>query len=120
MKIIDAFAARDAPTIVLGRVFAVIFNRVIDLENLGLVLNKYGIEFKNEVIHRLGILNVWSPIMPDGRVELDLAAWDHREACKLLIRLAVIEPGENWCEESYCPSVIEPEVPGIPVIVKMI
>lgn len=113
IKIVDSFVSRNAPTIVLGRIFAVIFNRIIDLENLGLVLNKYGVEFKNEVIHRLGVLNVWCPVMPDGRIELDLAAWDNREACKLLIRLAVIEPGENWCDESYFPSVIEPELPGI-------
>ena len=97
----------------LGRVFATLFNRIIDLENLGEVLNSFEMEFKNEIIHRLGILNIWSPIMPDGKLELDLAAWDQREACKLLVRLAVIEPGENWSDESYSPSIIEPEIPGI-------
>lgn len=31
----------------------------------------------------------------DGHYELDLAVWDQREALKLLLRLAAIEPGEN-------------------------
>ena len=110
--ILFKFISRSAPTIVLARLICTLFNRIIDLENLSALINNYGSELKLEVFHRLGILNVWCPMMPDGNMEFDLAAWDHREACKLLIRLAVIEPGENWADECYSGSTIEPNVPG--------
>lgn len=43
---------------------------------------------------------------------MDLTSWEHRETAKMLIRLAVIEPGENWRDEYYHPSIVEPPVPG--------
>lgn len=110
--IVKKFSTRRAPVGVLCRVICTLFSRIIDLENFGHLMNEVDSALKLELIHRLGILNVWSPIVPDGHFEMDLAAWDHREAVKLFIRLAVIEPGENILDESYSPSLIEPAIPG--------
>jgi hypothetical protein len=44
---------------------------------------------------------------PDGLYELDLASKDHREVLKLLIKLAVIEPGQNAFIEKYFTTRIE-------------
>jgi hypothetical protein len=44
--------------------------------------------------------------------KLYLSSWDHREAAKILFRLAAIEPGDNLLEQSYSHSVIEEPVPG--------
>jgi hypothetical protein len=96
LELIDKFLDRQAPTSVIARLVSTLFSRIIDLENMGHVLNAVDHEIKLEVTHRLGIFNVWCLMVPDGKVELDLAAWDHREACKLLIRLAIIEPGNIY------------------------
>ena len=75
--------------------------RITDLHNFA-----YFWEFlsKGEVLatlHRLGWLNVFDPVSPDRRHYMDL---DHREmqlVAKVLVRLAVVEPGENWLYENY-------------------
>ena len=37
---------------------------------------------------------------------------EQREWCKIIIRLAVEEPGENWLDESYRWSGWDDPVPG--------
>jgi hypothetical protein len=27
--------------------------------------------------------------------------WDHREWCKVLVALAIVEPGDNWLDYDY-------------------
>lgn len=88
----QAFQERGAPEAVLVRCVCMLFSRTIDLENLFPALTQYlGGDFVWELTHRLGILNLLSPVHPDGPYELDLAAFDDREACTVLVRLAVIE-----------------------------
>ena len=43
---------------------------------------------------------------------MDLRRWDHREMCKVLIALALAEPGENWVNEEYRWSKYDDVVPG--------
>ena len=59
-----------------------------------------------------GILNIWTPVHPDGCYRLNLSAWDNREAAKMLFKLAEIEPGENLVNETFRPSLIEDQIPG--------
>lgn len=50
-------------------------------------------------------MNVFSPHYPDGFYRLDLARSDERLICKLLVKLAVVEPGENWGKAPCWPQV---------------
>lgn len=126
LQLISSFTEGNAPDEVIIRVVCIVFNHIVDLENFGDVMAEVSFEIKLELIHRLGVLNVWSCMKPgekvviknystsplirpldilckpaigpspsDGLFELDLAARDHREAFKLILRLAAIEPGEN-------------------------
>ncbi|CAN0356904.1 unnamed protein product, partial [Laminaria digitata] len=38
---------------------------------------------------------------PDGPYVLDLKCWEEREWAKILIKLAVEEPGANWANETF-------------------
>lgn len=105
IDIYEAFQERDAPVDVLVRVVCIVFSRIVDLENFGLLLTRVPREIKCEIIHRIGILNVWCLMIPDGIYELDLASKDHREALKLLIKLA--EPGQNALIEKYFTTRVE-------------
>ncbi len=48
---------------------------------------------------------------PDRDYLLDLALPDEREAARMLVKLAVSEPGENWTNESY-GDIVDWELPA--------
>ena len=75
--------------------------RLTDLHNFA-----YFWEFlsKGEVLatlYRLGWLNVFDPVSPDRRHYMDLEEREMQIVAKILVRLAVVEPGENWLYENY-------------------
>jgi hypothetical protein len=79
-----------------------VFNRIVDLENLFIIFDDLFTEDeRKETLHRIGILNVLDPMFPDRRYKLDLRRWEDREFCKILVKLAVDEPGNNLPEQSY-------------------
>eukprot|EP00605_Chrysophyceae_sp_TOSAG23-4_P001619 GSChrysophyteH1.ASY1.ANO1.1779.1 assembled CDS len=91
-----------------------IFSHIVDIENFSMIydlcLNK---DEQRELLHRLGIMNVFDPLTPDREYSLDLRRWDHREWCKILIQLSIGEPGENWVNGGeYRWSKYDDPVPG--------
>ncbi len=65
-----------------------------------------------QALHRLGIMNLLDPFKVDRFYCLDLRRMEHREMCKILIALAVAEPGENWVDEHYRWAKYDDAVPG--------
>eukprot|EP00753_Platysulcus_tardus_P019016 PLAT7043.21.p1 GENE.PLAT7043.21~~PLAT7043.21.p1 ORF type:complete len:838 (+),score=522.45 PLAT7043.21:222-2735(+) len=55
----------------------------------------------NRLRSRLGFLNFWNPLSPDGFYYLELTVHEDHLLCKALVKLAVAEPGENWIGENY-------------------
>jgi hypothetical protein len=86
--------------------------RTVDLENFHELLCSLEPEEQSEVLHRLGWLNVHDPTRCERLYSLDLRWRDHREVCKVLIKLAVTEPGLNWLDETYRWSQSDIAVPG--------
>ena len=91
-----------------------VFSHLVDIENFyilyDMVLND---DERAEVIHRLGIMNVFDPLNPDREYKLDLRRWDMREWCKILISLSINEPGDNWVDGGeYRWSKYDDPVPG--------
>ena len=93
--------------------FVSMFSRIVDFDKNGVraldILNR---DEQSELFHRVGILNVIDPMWPDRIYRLDLRRWDHRECCKIMIELAMAEPGENWLGEDYRWSKYDGNVPG--------
>ena len=59
------------------------------------------------------MLNTTDPCHPERLYTLDLRRWDHREMCKILISLAIAEPGDNWVSGGeYRWSKYDEPVPG--------
>ncbi len=89
--IINEYIARKAPDVVIVSCIALLFNRIVDLDNFGIIMNNECVThaLRAEIIHRLGIMNTWSPVTPDVQLQhLNLTNPDHREAVKLFIKLA--------------------------------
>ena len=82
--------------------FISVFTRIIDLEHIHTILDDiFCPDERNEVLHRLGMLNVYDPCHVDREYKLDLRRWEHREWSKVLIALALAEPGDNWIDYDY-------------------
>jgi hypothetical protein len=62
--LVECFLEHGAPQDVAVRAFCVIFNRIVDLENIGNHLNVLAPQLRFEIAHRLGILNIWSAVTP--------------------------------------------------------
>ena len=59
-----------------------------------------------------GVAQRNEPAAPGAIYVLDLRQYEDREMCKVLVKLAVSEPGANWNEEGYRWSIKDPYVPG--------
>jgi len=75
--------------------------RVVDVENYGKLVRLLEPAEQSEVVHRIGWLNMHNPLRVERLYSLDLRHRDHREMCRVLVQLAVTEPGQNWLDETY-------------------
>ncbi|KAF0708757.1 hypothetical protein AaE_013100 [Aphanomyces astaci] len=73
-----------------------LFDRILDLYNYSQVFTALVDSEVAQLIFRLGWLNMWSPLIPEMYYELDLTIYEQREVTKVLVQLAMDEPGENW------------------------
>lgn len=101
----SAFHARPETTRLL-------FSRLIDLGSFCRVYDALAPEDQRVCAKSLGWLNMCNPMEPERRYALDVSVWDEREMTKLLVELAIAEPGENWINQSFAPAQGEPGIPG--------
>ena len=93
--------------------FQSLFGMIVDIDNMHYIMDKVFYESERwEALHRMGILNLYDPLYPDRSYKLDLRRWDHREWCKILISLAITEPGNNWVNAEYRWGKYDEPVPG--------
>ena len=89
-----------------------LFPRLVDVHNFEIVLNKLSPEEAGCVYARLGWLNIFNPMKPEGSYCLDLSVWEERQVAKGLIVLAVAEPGDNIMEGKFQWNRESEPVPG--------
>lgn len=96
--ILQALLSHSAPVSVIVRALCILFNCIVDRAQFYSLMFSCSDQLRNELVHRLGILNVWSPQYPDGKFELDLAAHDQRQAFRimcLLVHETAHKPGRH-------------------------
>ncbi|TYZ59673.1 hypothetical protein PybrP1_011334 [[Pythium] brassicae (nom. inval.)] len=101
----SAFHARPETTRLL-------FSRLIDLGSFCRIYDALAPEDQGVCAKTLGWLNMCNPMEPERSYALDVSVWDEREMTKLLVELAIAEPGENWINQSFAPAKGEPGIPG--------
>jgi len=110
-KLLDYFPADEG--LLRVQLITAVFSHIVDLENLYLIYDNVLTHGERwELLHRVGILNIFDPMKPDRIYRLDLRRWDHREWVKVLVVLAVAEPGENWEQVEYRWGKYDDPVPG--------
>lgn len=79
-----------------------LYGKIADLRNVARVLFALTMPERKAVMHRIGILNLWDPMAPDGYYALEMNIPEMRKITEFLVRLAIVEPGENWCVVQVC------------------
>ncbi|RLN88341.1 hypothetical protein BBJ28_00000671 [Nothophytophthora sp. Chile5] len=90
----------------------ILFSRIIDIDNFYRLYDSMS-KLEQQVCARtLGWLNIVNPMAPERFYSLNLAVNDEREMTKVLVELAIGEPGENWLNQSFALAQGEPGIPG--------
>ena len=93
-------------------VLFVLWARIVDLDNVYQIVAQMPYDEEKELRFRLGLMNVGNPLHPDRKFELNLCIYEEREMAKVLVALAVAEPGENWKDERYKRDSTKEWIPG--------
>lgn len=78
-----------------------LYSRVIDKINMEYVLKELENAEIGMLYFRLGWLNIWNPLKPEGNLYLNFARHEERQVARALVLLNYIEPGETWQEATY-------------------
>ena len=62
--ILSALLSHAAPVSVIARSLCVLFNNVVDRAAFYTIVSSCQDQLRRELVHRLGLLNVWSPLFP--------------------------------------------------------
>lgn len=89
-----------------------LYSRVVDIHNMDLVGRVLTVYEWACFICRIGILNIYNPLKPEGPICLDMSRRDERKVAEILTALSVIEPGENWLEATFRWSYDSTTIPG--------
>jgi hypothetical protein len=91
----------------------ILFSRLIDVNNFYRIYDALDSqEDQYMCVKTLGWLNICNPMAPERRYVLDVSVRDEREMTKLLVELAIAEPGENWINQRFSAAKGEPGIPG--------
>lgn len=89
-----------------------LFSRLKDVHNFEVVIAQLTIEEHAMVLARIGILNIFNPLKPEGGYSLDLSLWEERQVAKILVHFACVEPGANWFYQEYTFDRKQLGIPG--------
>jgi Ran GTPase-activating protein (RanGAP) involved in mRNA processing and transport len=86
-----------------------LFGNIVDVYNIE-ILFRHLSSFEIACLYcRLGMLNLFNPMKPEGGFSFNLARHEERQCVKMLAHLAVVEPGDNlpfvqfrWEREMDC------------------
>ncbi|KAF1792045.1 Leucine-rich repeat domain, L domain-like [Phytophthora cactorum] len=90
----------------------ILFSRLIDIHNFYGIFDAMSRAEQQVCSHILGWLNIMNPMAPERFYALNLSVYDEREMTKVLVDLAIGEPGENWLNQSFTLVQGEPGIPG--------
>jgi Ca2+-binding EF-hand superfamily protein len=76
-------------------------NRLVDLHKFHLLWDHLSERERDEVLYKLGWLTVFDPVSPERRFYMNLSNREQQVVASCLVKLAIIEPGENWLYEGY-------------------
>ena len=89
-----------------------LFSRIVDIHNFEVIMSTLNAEECAGVYCRIGWLNIFNPTKPEGMYCLDFCRYEERLCAKMMIGLALVEPGDNWKDSCFRWGWDVDEVPG--------
>jgi hypothetical protein len=90
----------------------VLFSRIMDIHNFEIVMHVLSPQDCAAVICRIGWLNVFNPLKPDGSYELEVGRHEERIITKIIVQLSIDEPGLNLTYKQFQWKREDDPVPG--------
>lgn len=87
------------------------FDRIIDLRNFDTVIEIFCQEDQANITARLGVLNTWNPLKPDGYIEVDIGRREERQVARMLVHLQKVE-GNSFFNPTFQWTRKENSTPG--------
>lgn len=78
-----------------------LFGRVVDPHNAEIILRSFSAHDAACFWCRIGFLNLFNPVKPEGTLELNLARTEESLVARMLIYLSVVEPGANMPQPMF-------------------
>jgi Ca2+-binding EF-hand superfamily protein len=79
----------------------VLFSRIVDLHNFEIVMHMLSPLDCAAVICRVGWLNIFNPLKPDGSYEFEVGRHEERVLTKIIVQLSIDEPGLNLTYKQF-------------------
>jgi len=89
-----------------------LYERIVDIHNFELVIRVLEPFEVAAITCRIGWLNFYNVMKPEGTIQLNLGRYEERCIAKMLCVLAITEPGNNWTEYSFRWKPEDDAVPG--------
>ena len=89
-----------------------IFPRILDIWHFDVIMSELEGHECGCLYARIGYLNIFNPLKPEGSWQLDLGEWEQRMMAKMFCQLAVVEPGTNWLEQIFTWKRDQDPMPG--------
>jgi hypothetical protein len=78
-----------------------LFSRLLDISNFDVVLNVLPQDEQQEVVLRLGWLNIFNPVKAERKYCFDFTIGEHRELFGMLLTLSKVEKGEEHTTDEW-------------------
>jgi Ran GTPase-activating protein (RanGAP) involved in mRNA processing and transport len=89
-----------------------LFARIVDIHNFEVIMSVLNAQECAQLYCRIGWLNLFNPTKPEGFYCLDFCRYEERLCAKMMIGLALVEPGDNWKDNSMRWTWDSDPVPG--------
>jgi hypothetical protein len=85
----------------LVELIVMLFPRIVDIYNFEVIMKQLTPYDAAALYCRLGYLQLFNPMKPEGFWELTFSRYEERQVLKILIGLSTVEPGDNWPYKSF-------------------
>ena len=78
-----------------------LFGRIVDPENIDIVLRVFSAHDAACFWCRIGYLNLFNPVKPEGTLQINLARREEAIVARILIYMSIVEPGNNMPQPMF-------------------
>jgi len=95
--ILTSFSQEEST--IKAKVVICLINRISDLHNFDMIMRLFKTAAQNEIIFRVGWLNIFNPLKPAFNYNVNLRDWDNRMLVLMLLQMGDMESSDELGEQ---------------------